>query len=241
MASPLVTDPRIIAGMKTQLERYRALVAAGGKRRGFKAGFGAPAALAKFGIPAPQVGFLMREGVIESGGVASLKGWTKAVAEPEIAVHMGADLAAGADEAAIRKAIGGLGAAIELVDFAFAPDDLEAILAANIYQRHVVLGPANPSRAGGALDGLTSRIYRRGAEAAHTTTLEANTGRIVDVVRQVANVAAQFYDGLKAGDVIITGSVVAPIVLDADEPALGHKLDMVSGPVSEVDVRFSHG
>ena len=235
MPTPHITDARIVAGMKKQAELRRAAIAAGAKPLGWKAGFGAPAALAKFGITGPQVGFLMQAAGIESGGVASLKGWTKPVAEPEIAVHMGADLAPGADEATIRAAIGGLGAAIELVDFAFPPEDMEAILAANIYQRNVVLGPCNTARAGGKLDGITARIFRRGAQAATTTTLEANTGRIIDVVRQVADVTAQFYAGLKAGDVIITGSVVPPIVLDADEPSLGHTLD----PVSEVSVRFS--
>lgn len=234
MTASRITDPRVLAGMTSQVERYRALVAKGGRRRGFKAGFGAPAALAKFGMTAPQVGFLMREAEIASGGVASLAGWVKPVAEPEIAVHIGSDLAAGADEATIRKAIAGLGAAIELVDFAFPPEDLEAILAGNIYQRHVILGPVATSRAGGDLNGITARIFRRGAEAASTTTLETNTGRIIDVVRQVANVAAQFYDGLKAGDVIITGSVVAPITLDLDEPSLGHTLE----GVGEATVRF---
>ena len=237
MPTPLITDPRILAGMAKQVERRRALVAAGGKRLGWKAGFGAPAALQKFGLDGPLVGFLMREALIEAGGAVSLKGWTKPVAEPEIAVHIGADVAPGADEATIRKAIASLGAAIELVDVTFPPEDIEQVVAGNIFQRGVVLGPVDIRRAGGALDGITARIMRRGSEAATTATLEKNTGRIVDVVRQVANVAGQFYDGLKAGDVIITGSVVAPFTIEADETAFGLTLD----PVSEVSVRFSRG
>ena len=55
------------------------------------------------------------------------------------------------------------------------------------------------------------------------------------VVAQVARFASQFYDGLKAGDVIITGSVIAPITIEPDETAFGHALD----PVSEVIVRFT--
>ena len=77
-----------------------------------------------------------------SGGSASVAGWTKAVLEPEVAVHLGSDLPGGAGEDAAREAIGALGAAFELADIDFPPDDPEAILAANVYQRAVVLGPA---------------------------------------------------------------------------------------------------
>jgi 2-keto-4-pentenoate hydratase len=39
---------------------------------------------------------------------------------------------------------------------------------------------------------------------------------------------------LKAGDVIITGSITPPIMLDKDETGLGHVLD----PIGEVSVNF---
>src|SRR5262249_15345626 len=151
---------------------------------------------------APLVGFLMRPGLIPSGGDASLAGWVKPVAEPEIAVHIGSDLPGGGDLAAAAAAIAALGPAIELADADLPFEDPEAILKGNIFQRHVVLGEPDASRAGGSTAGLTARVCRRDAEAARTSDPEAATGRIVDIVRHVADVLAAFGEGLSAGDVI---------------------------------------
>src|SRR6267142_2230896 len=74
----------------------------------------------------------------------------KPVAEPEVAVHIGRDVAAGADRATASAAIAGISPAIEIVDLHAPPEDPEKILSHNIYQRHVVLGGAGPARAGGA-------------------------------------------------------------------------------------------
>jgi 2-keto-4-pentenoate hydratase len=61
MTSPW-DDPRIARGMATQLATRRARIAAGDAPLGWKVGFGAPAAMAKFNITAPLVGYLMRSG-----------------------------------------------------------------------------------------------------------------------------------------------------------------------------------
>ena len=47
--------------------------------------------------PAPLVGFLTRNARVQSGGSVSFAGWSKPVVEPEIAVHIGRDVPAGAD------------------------------------------------------------------------------------------------------------------------------------------------
>ena len=93
-------DPRIARGMQAQFAKRRARIDAGEPPLGWKVGFGAPAAMAKFGITAPLVGFLTLPALVPSGTPASLAGWTKPVAEPEIAVHMGKDLSAGASDTA---------------------------------------------------------------------------------------------------------------------------------------------
>ena len=162
----------------------------------------------KFRIAAPLVGFLMQRALIPSGGTASLAGWVKPVAEPEIAVHIGRDLPGGGDRAAAAAAIAALAPAIELADADLPFEDPEAILKGNIFQRHVVLGEA--SRAGGSTAGLTARVFRRDAETARTTDPEAATGKLVDIVRHVADLLAAFGERLSAGDIIIAGSVVPP-------------------------------
>jgi 2-keto-4-pentenoate hydratase len=230
--SNIIDDPRIARGMQAQLEARRARLAKGDAPLGWKVGFGAPAAMAKFAITAPLVGSLLRSGHIASGGTAALAGWVKPVAELEIAVHLGSDLPGGGDEAAAARAIAAIGPAIELADMDRPPEDVEAILAGNIYQRHVVLGPTRP---GHVVDGLTGRVMRRGAEVARTTELEANTGRIVAIVRHVADLLAGCGERLRAGEIIIAGSVVAPLFIEPDEREVRFALD----PIGDVSVSFS--
>jgi 2-keto-4-pentenoate hydratase len=227
-------DPRIVRGMTAQLALRRQRLDAGDKPLGWKVGFGAPAILAQFKISGPLVGFLTHNARVASGDVVSLAGWVKPVAEPEVAVHIGRDVAADADRDTAAAAIAGISPAIEIVDFSSPPEDPEPILAGNIYQRHVVLGGPAPARTGSASDGLTCRIIRRGAEFARTSNPRANTGEWIDIVRHVADVLAGFGERLRAGEIIITGSVVPPLAIEPDEDGIAFELD----PVGGVSVRF---
>ena len=227
--------PLIKKGMTAQLAKRRERIAAGEKPLGWKVGLGAPAVMQRLGLAAPVVGYLMQRALLLSGSTASFKGWTKPVAEPEICVRMMRDLGPGtsADEAA--AAVKDIFPAIELADFnpPPTPDNLDAVLAGDIYQRHVIL--CGNTRAGASLAGLTSRLMRRGAETARTTELEALTGKLPDIVAHVAATLAAFGEKLAAGDVIITGSITPPIMIEADETELIHAVD----PIGEVSVAFS--
>jgi 2-keto-4-pentenoate hydratase len=227
-------DPRIVRGMTAQFALRRQRLDGGDKLLGWKVGFGTPAQLKQFNIAGPLVGFLTQNARVAPGGTVSLAGWAKPVAEPEIAVHIGSDLAAGATPEAATAAIAGISPAIELADLHEPAFDPERILTHDIYQRHVVLAGVTPARAGGAADGLTCRIMRRSAEFARTSDPQANTGRWVDIVAHVANVLAPFGERLRAGEVIITGSVVPPIVIEPDESSLAFALD----PVGAISINF---
>jgi 2-keto-4-pentenoate hydratase len=227
-------DERIARGMTAQLKRRRERIAAGETPLGWKVAFGAPAAMQRLGLAAPAVGFLMQSAILPSGGSTSFKGYTKPVAECEIAVRMATDLPGGTSGSDALAAVKEVLAAIELADLdpPPTPDNLDAVLAGDIYARHVVLGGA--SRAGGSVAGLTSRLIRRGAETASTTDPEALTGKLAGIVAHVANTLAAFGETLAAGDVVIIGSITPPIVLEADETELTHALD----PIGEVSVKF---
>lgn len=227
-------DPRIARGMTAQLSRWRERLNGGEQALGWKVGFGARAAMEKLGITAPLIGFLTDRALVSSGVTLSLANWKKPLAEPEIAVHMGSDLPAGADRDAVKRAIRGIGPAIELADLDRPPDDVEQILAGNIYQRHVILGPCDTSRAGGVLDGLTGRILRNGTEVARTSDPQANTGDLIDIVRHVADVLAACGERLRAGQIIITGSIVPPLWVEVGEEVV-FQLD----PIGGVSIRFA--
>ena len=227
--------PLIKKGMTAQLATRRARIAAGEKPLGWKVGLGAPATMQKLGLAGPLVGFLMQRALLLSGGTASLKGWLRPVAEPEICVRMARDLPGGASPEAALAAVKEILPAIELADLDPVPtvDNLDAVLAGDIFQRHVLL--CGNTRAGGGVAGLTSRLIRRGAEAARTGDPEALTGKLTDIVAHVANTLAAFGEKLSAGDVIITGSITPPLILEPDETELTHALD----PIGEVSVHFT--
>jgi 2-keto-4-pentenoate hydratase len=226
-------DPRIVRGMRAQFSLRRQRLDGGDKLLGWKVGFGAPIQLKQFNTSGPLVGFLTQNARMAPGSTVSLAGWAKPVAEPEVAVHIGRDVARATPEDA-AAAIAGISPAIELADLHEPPTDPERILSHDIYQRHVVLSGSAPARAGAAADGLTCRIMRHGAEFARTTDPQANTGRWVDIVSHVANVLAAFGERLRAGEVIITGSVVPPITIGPDESSLAFALD----PIGTISVNF---
>ncbi len=227
-------DPRILRGMAAQLGRWRERVNAGEQPLGWKVGFGAPAAMQKLGIKAPLVGYLTDRALIATGATVSLADWKKPVAEPEIAVHMGRNLSAGADRDTVKAAIAGLGPAIELADVDRPPEDVEHILAGNIYQRGIILGPCDASRAGGVVDGLHGYVARNGSGFAQTSDPQAATGELIDIVRHVADTLADFGHTLRAGQIIITGSIVPPLWVEAGEEIV-FKLD----PIGSVSIRFA--
>jgi 2-keto-4-pentenoate hydratase len=210
-------DSRIVRGMTAQLRLRRELLNAGHKPLGWKLAFGGPAARERLGTNAPLVGFLTDRGLLASGSEVSLSGWKKPAAEPEIAVHIGKELPAGADRAAAIDAIAGLGPAIELADVDHPSGDVEGTLARNIYQRHVILGRMDSHYAGGMLHGLTGRVSRDGVEIAKVTEFQALTGELIDIVRHTAELLAAFGEKLEAGQIIIAGSIVPPLWVSPGE------------------------
>jgi 2-keto-4-pentenoate hydratase len=230
-------DPRISRGMAAQFERRRELLNAGHKPLGWKLAFGAPAALQRLHTNAPLVGFLMQSALIPSGSSLSIADWKKPAAEPEIAVHLGKDLPAGADRDTAKAAISGLGPAIELADVDHPSDDVEGTLARNIYQRHIILGRTDVACIGGILDGLTGHVFRNGFEIASIASpaaLQELTGELIDIVRHVANLLAVFGESLRAGQIIIAGSIIPPLWV-----APGEEIVFNLVPVDSITIRFA--
>jgi 2-keto-4-pentenoate hydratase len=228
-------DPRIARGMEKQLAARRARIAAGEKPIGWKVGLGAPPAMERLKIKGPLVGFMMEKSIVANAATVSLAGWTKPVAEPEVAVHMGRDLPAGADRAAAIAAIAGIGPAIELADLNPPPDDVEVALTGNIFHRHVILGASDTARAGAKLDGISGHVFRRGALAAKQDNVEQLIGEMIGIVMHVAGTLAAYGEKLRAGDVIITGSIIPPPFIEPDETEFVYALE----PVGGLSVRFT--
>ncbi len=217
--------------MLAQLTERRRRIEAGEASLGWKLGMGVPAAMTKLGTDAPLVGYLLAPARVDDGGTVSLDGWGTAKLEPEIAVHMGSDLGPGASRADAEAAIAGLGVAIELVDLDPGADDPEAILAADIFQRHVLLGPMVE---GAGAAGVSARVLKNGDEAASTADATEATGDPVALVLHVANTVGAAGETLRAGEVVICGSVVPAL-----DVAPGDTVEVQLDPLGSLSVTFA--
>ncbi len=170
-------------------------------------------------IEAPLLGYLTDRTVLSNDEALDTSSWAKGLIEFEVAVWIGETLGSGTTPDDARGAVRAVGPAIEVADLDLvpAPGTVEAILAGDIFHRGVLLGDRDETRAGIDIDGLTAVIEVDGEPFAETSDLEAITGRYDEVVATVANTLGAFGEHLVEGAVIITGSVVPPVPLDAGE------------------------
>ena len=211
-------DDRIAAGMARMLGTRDTLLYDGAQRLGWKAGFGTAAGMQALGIDAPLVGFMTSATLVADGATIDLDGWGNPLLESEIAVRMGADVGGDATRAQAAAAVDALAPAIELTDLdvEIAKRGVEEVLAHGIFHRAVVLGEWDASRAGLRLDGIALDVAGSAADASDADP-QAVIGDIAEVVRNTAEVLADAGDGLRAGDVVITGAIVTPAPLSAGQ------------------------
>jgi 2-keto-4-pentenoate hydratase len=219
MSSSVSSDPRIVAGMRAQLAARQALVDDGARPIGWKIGFGSPAAMTPLGITGPLVGFLVDRGLVTDGGSVSIGAWTAPRLEPELAVRIGAD-----------GSIDAFAAAIELADLDGPMDDVEAILRADVFQRHVVLGAPQPATTLPA----HSTVTRDGEQFAASDDPLALPGDPFALVTYVAGYLEAVGSALTPGDWIITGTIV-PVIEVAPGATFEHRLD----PLGSVSVTLT--
>jgi 2-keto-4-pentenoate hydratase len=225
-------DPRIARGMAQQLTRWHQRLKAGEKAIGWKAGFGTADAMERYKVHAPLIGHLLDSTALRNGEMVSLEGWTRPLAEAEIAVVIGKDVNRGASRDVAANAIAGLAPAIELVDLSEPPEDVAAILSGNVYHRHVIVGARDNNR-GGSVEGYTGTVTKNGEEIATVHELQSATGDYVELVRHVADLLAAFGERLSAGQVIISGAIIPPVEV---QPGGSFSFKLQTG--SEVSVRF---
>jgi 2-oxo-3-hexenedioate decarboxylase len=219
--SPFVTeDPRVAAGMLRQLADRATVLDAGARPLGWKIGFGSSAAMAQLGTTGALVGFLTDRSLLADAGTLAIGAWGAPRLECELAVRI--------DDAG---AIDAVAPAIELVDFV-ATDNVEAILAGNIFQRRVVLGAAQPP----SRMPTHSLVARDGATVSETDDPLALPGEPVALVAHVARYLESVGERLQAGEWIITGMTMAPPLEIAPGETIEHRLD----PFGSVSVVLTH-
>ena len=214
-----MADERITEGMKHQLADLRRKLDRDERPLGYKLGFGTEQAMKNLGTDAPLVGHLVTANRLESGAVVDISNWGNPKLEPEIVARAGE-----------QGEITAIGAAIELVDLDTSISDPQAILEANIFQRHVLLGPvsegADPAEAK-----LT--VLVDGEEVAAADDVTAATGDLDGLVQHVAKTLKAAGAELQRGDMVICGSIVPALDI-----APGATVEVRLPPLGSLVVNF---
>jgi 2-keto-4-pentenoate hydratase len=204
--------------MTALLVRRREMLAQGAEPIGWKIGFNLPEFQRKLGIDGPIAGFLTTDSLLEDGAAWSLGRQGEVVVESEVAVELGDD----------ARSIAALLPAIELADPPDLTQDVDTILAGNIFHRAVAFGPRVETDAPGA-----GRILLNGEEQ-HSFDAEHSGARLAEMVDAVAGRLAEADERLRPGDRIITG-VLAPPHRAQPGDTLRLELEAVGG----VELRFT--
>ena len=214
-----MADERITEGMKHQLADLRRKLDRDERPLGYKLGFGTEQAMKNLGTDAPLVGHLVTANRLESGAVVDISNWGNPKLEPEIVARAGE-----------QGEITAIGAAIELVDLDTSISDPQAILEANIFQRHVLLGPvsegADPAEAK-----LT--VLVDGEEVATADDVTAATGDLDGLVKHVAKTLKAAGAELQRGVMVICGSIVPALDI-----APGATVEVRLPPLGSLVVNF---
>jgi 2-keto-4-pentenoate hydratase len=179
------------------LVRRRELLAQGAEPIGWKVGFNISAAQQKLGIDAPLAGFLSTNGLLEDGTEVSLEDGP-VVIESEVAVELGLD----------ARSIVALLPALEVTDPPDLDQDVETILAGNIFHRAVAFGPRVERAAPGA-----GRILVNG-EVEHSMAPAETGAHLEEMVEAVRRRLAAVDEDLLPGQRIITGVLAPPHVAE---------------------------
>ena len=208
----------IARGTAALLTRRRLILAKAAEPVGWKVGFNAPEVQEKLGIDGPLAGFLTTNGLLEDGAEWSLGKEGEVIVESEVAVELGDD----------ARSIVALLPALELADPPDLDQDVETILAGNIFHRAVAFGPRVETGSPGA-----ARIFVNGEEQ-HAVDAEWAGANLEEMVAAVARRLEAADERLRPGERIITG-VLAPPHKAQPGDTVRLELEAVGG----VELRFT--
>jgi 2-keto-4-pentenoate hydratase len=207
-------DPRVLAGTQRQLESWRAELAGGATRVGWKIAFNAEAVQQQVGITSPVVGYMTSNTLLKYGARIPVAGARNLLVEPEISIEIGATLEPAA-----------LGVAIEVVDVDSPVDDLEAVVASNLFHRGVLFGGSRP----GARPPAEVAVLVNGEER-ERAEIQFDEWETVGVVDRTLAAAGET---LQPGDQIIAGSLTTPVEVKA-----GDSVGVQVGPLGFIQALF---
>jgi len=212
-----------------------ALVGRGERVAGWKAGFTNKAGQEAWQVSEPVCAFLLASGVLSSGAEIAAARFVKPGVEAEIAFVMRHDLAGpGVTAPRALQAVDGALPALELIDFRHSGKAVGTdAVADGVYAKAIVLGGALMPVAGIdlALEGL---VYEQSGVVVATNTAAEVMGHPLNSLAWIANHLGARGLGLRAGDVVMTGSVSKILTAKA-----GDSVRATYTRLGSVSVRFA--
>jgi 2-keto-4-pentenoate hydratase len=212
-----------------------ALVARGERVAGWKAGFTNKAGQDAWQVAEPVCAFLLASGVLSSGGEIAAARFVKPGVEAEVAFVLKHDLAGpGVTAPRALQAVEGAVPALELIDFRHSGKAVGTdAVADGVYAKAIVLGGALMPVTGIdlALEGV---VYEQSGTVVATSTAYEVMGNPLNSLAWIANHLGGRGLGLRAGDVVMTGSVSKILTVKA-----GDTVRATFTRLGSVSVRFS--
>ena len=210
-ASPvgeLAPDLTLEQAYALQRQLEQALIGRGERVVGYKVGFTTAALQERHGLAEPVLGFLLASGVFGSGDAVPLARFVAIGVEVEIAFLLRSDLAGpGITPASALLAVEGAMPSFELIDFRLGgtPRAVD-VVADGVYTNAIVLGRPLTPVAGLdlALEGV---VFEQDGQIVATQTAAEVLGNPLVSLAWAANALGRMGRGLRAGDVVLTGSI----------------------------------
>ena len=196
-----------------------------GVRVGYKIGCTSAVMQQYLNIPHPCGGGVFAKGVHDSGASLSVKDFVRVGVECEIAVRLARDLAPSEEPFTaewIAEAIDAYHPAIEIVDDRYVRWETmgaPTLIADDFFGAGCVLGQAVPRSAAPDLLHVTGRALINGVEAGQGTGADV-LGHPHHALAWLANHLAADGKGLRAGEIVLTGSLVKTVWLNAGDEAV---------------------
>lgn len=185
---------------------------------GFKIGATSRRMQEYLGLPGPLAGFIAETGLHGSGSTLSFASFLHVGVECELAVVLAQDLAPGpCSHAQAAEAVGELMAGIEVVQNRYGPLDVlgtPTLVADQVYHAGAVLGAPYPGWRGLDLCSLAGSLSVDGQERGAGSGADLLGNPIAALAWLAASEEAAAFGGLRAGQVVMLGSVCPPIWLD---------------------------
>lgn len=213
--SRVATAPPTGSGPLTVGEAYdiqdhvrQSLVGDGERLVGWKVGFTSHGSQQAFATNEPSGAFLLGSGVYANGADVPVSSFIGLAVEAEVALVMGRALAGpGVTAPQALLAVEGAVPALELIDFRYTgkPTAIDAI-ADGVFAKAIVLGApmTDVAQLDLALEGL---VYELNGAVAATNTAAEVLGSPINSLAWIANHLGARGLALRAGDIVMTGSV----------------------------------